>query len=344
VTPAAINKEPSMPTPRRRQPREAIWITLFNHKGGVGKTTLAMHLAAALSEQKARVLLVDADPQCNLSSYLIDSAVLDKMLQASDSESGRTIWSAISPVADGRGEVRQIIPHESAIKNVDLLVGDIRLSEYEQLLGGFWLDAQALRSRGYRGISAVPHAVRASAALASYDFILCDTGPSIGDLNRSILMATDYFVVPAFPDLFSVRALKTLGVSIKNWIQDWPRLAEMAPAEMDLLMPGSPRFLGYVLQRTDSQSKLHSTFAAQLERHVYEDVVELLGPENVVQARAPYQLGIVPGLKDAAVKSQLEGVPIWKLRGKDSSSEISGAAQDAYSKIANEIARLTSAK
>jgi cellulose biosynthesis protein BcsQ len=51
-------------------------IALFNHKGGVGKTTLTVNIAAALGSMGKRVLLVDADPQCNLTSYLVAEDVV----------------------------------------------------------------------------------------------------------------------------------------------------------------------------------------------------------------------------------------------------------------------------
>jgi cellulose biosynthesis protein BcsQ len=325
----------------KRKITTASWITLFNHKGGVGKTTLAMHLAGALSEQNFRVLLVDADPQCNLSAYLIESSVLDRLLESSDTPKGRTIWTALSPLVEGAGDIRQVVPHETSIPGVDLIVGDIRLSEFEQLLNGFWLDAQALRPRGYRGISGLAQVVRSAESTGRYDFIICDTGPSISDLNHSILMATEYFIVPVFPDLFSIRALKTLGVTIARWIRDWPRIADMAPAGMNLLMEGSPRFLGYVLQRisTDSEAERHeSSLAAQLERRVYEDIVEILGAQKGAgKLRRDFHLGTVPDLKQAALKSQLRGMPVWRLPAKEVQAELSRSAKEAYFAIANEI-------
>ncbi|MYB36323.1 MAG: ParA family protein [Gammaproteobacteria bacterium] len=48
-----------------------IRITIFNHKGGVGKTTLTVNIASAIAAQGKSVLLVDSDPQCNLTSYLL---------------------------------------------------------------------------------------------------------------------------------------------------------------------------------------------------------------------------------------------------------------------------------
>ena len=78
-------------------------IAVFNHKGGVGKTTLTANLGAALAEKGKRVLLLDTDPQCNLTSYLLAEDVVDDLLDYSDSKNGQTVWSAVKPVVEGDG-------------------------------------------------------------------------------------------------------------------------------------------------------------------------------------------------------------------------------------------------
>jgi len=60
--------------------KKPVRLSVFNHKGGVGKTTLTMNLAAALADMGRRVLVVDSDPQCNLTSYLIADDVVDDLL------------------------------------------------------------------------------------------------------------------------------------------------------------------------------------------------------------------------------------------------------------------------
>ena len=66
-------------------------IALFNHKGGVGKTTLSINLADAFAEAGKTVLIVDADPQCNLTSFYLEEPVLEKLLgDSNDDSSGQT--------------------------------------------------------------------------------------------------------------------------------------------------------------------------------------------------------------------------------------------------------------
>jgi len=73
-------------------------LVFFNHKGGVGKTTLTVNLAYALVEAGKRVLVVDTDPQCSLSSFFLEEQFLDKMLDESETSEGNTLWSALRPV------------------------------------------------------------------------------------------------------------------------------------------------------------------------------------------------------------------------------------------------------
>ena len=89
-----------------KKKRGPIRLAVFNHKGGVGKTTLTMNLAAALASKGRRVLLVDSDPQCNLTSYLLDDQVVDDLLDQADSEEGQTLWSAVRPVSEATGLVK----------------------------------------------------------------------------------------------------------------------------------------------------------------------------------------------------------------------------------------------
>jgi len=188
-------------------------------------------------------------------------------------------------------------------------------------------------SVAFRGYAQV---VRQAEQSKEYDVIICDTGPSISDLNRSILMSSDDFVVPTFPDVFSIRALKTLGVAIHRWCVEWQRLADMAPMAFDLLMPGNPKFLGYVLQKATGSGmddRTQAGLAVQIEKAAYSDVAEVLG----LKPRKSFSIGVVPDLGMAAVKAQLRGVPVWGLSESDCPEDIAIQSKAAFEKIANQI-------
>lgn len=171
----------------------AIRIALYNHKGGVGKTTLTMNIAAALTERGHSALLVDTDPQCNLTAYLIEDSVLDSLLDESDSERGNTLWTALKPIVDAEGGFTAIKPIPTPTEDMYLLAGDIRLSEFERNIEEFLGDALKRRSRGYRAISALASVVNRAASDVDVDYVFYDTGPNIGPLNEIILMDADFF-------------------------------------------------------------------------------------------------------------------------------------------------------
>lgn len=86
------------------------------------------------------MLLVDADPQCNLTSFYLKEAQLDTLLSESDEDGGGTIWSAIKPVVDGKGPIKEIQPFSISHTNQKLLLcaGDVLLADYEEELPTAW--------------------------------------------------------------------------------------------------------------------------------------------------------------------------------------------------------------
>jgi cellulose biosynthesis protein BcsQ len=286
---------------------------LFNHKGGVGKTTLTVNLAFALARMGHTVLLVDSDPQCNLTSYLVQADVVDRWLDESEAKAGQTIWSALRPVVEAGKDIKSVTPHERA-EAVHLLPGDIRLSDYELDLQQSWIDCLQRKLRGFVNTTALSVLIDACAQGLNADFVLYDVGPNIGPLNRVILLDCDFFIVPAACDYFSTRALKTLGHSIANWIRDWDVISKLAPRDVPLLQ-GRPVYLGYVLQRFRMYggdiSSGSREYARQLERHSYSDVAAVL--KEVDEALAPgslsqFKLGQVKDFGSLATQAQQQGV------------------------------------
>jgi cellulose biosynthesis protein BcsQ len=320
-------------------------VTLYNHKGGVGKTTLLVNIASALASLGKRVLLVDADPQCNLTSYLVNSEVVDGWLDNSDSEDGATIWSAIKPFTESYGELKIIAPQERQ-EGVFLLPGDIRLSEFEQELNQIWVDCLQRKVRGFKGASAISEVINGIAKRENIDFIFYDVGPNIGPLNRVILLDCDYFIVPAACDLFSVRALKTLGKSLYDWIMEWQVISQLAP-DNSLLLPGRPEYIGYILQRFrmygDAIASQFASYANMLEKSTYSDITEVLRriDKNLAKGSlSQTKLGQVKDFASLVPFSQTQGLSFFDVDGGNSLMKVE--AKKEFQAIANKIITLTS--
>ncbi len=293
----------------------AIRIAIFNHKGGVGKTTLTANIAAALAAMRKRILLVDSDPQGNLTTYLVEETVVDDLLDNADTDAGATVWSALKPIAEAQGEIKLISPLERSA-GVFLLPGDVRLSEFEQELTPMWDQCFQRKTKGFRGTTALSRLVNQTAEQNTIDFIFYDAGPNIGPLNRIILLDSDYFIVPAACDLFSLRALKTLGHTLVSWITDWRTILELAPDDLYLL-PGTPKFLGYIPQRFrvygGKPASDYSKYLPRIEKSIGSDLVTVLkraAPSLVPDSATGNQLGQVKDFGTLATAAQNQGVPI----------------------------------
>jgi len=318
----------------------ALRLTLYNHKGGVGKTTLTINIAAALASLGKRVLLVDADPQCNLTSYLVESDVVDGWLENSDSDSGATIWSGLKPLFDNTGDIKSIKAYERQ-ERVFLLPGDIRLSEFEKELYQTWFDCMSRKPRGFKTASAISEMVNNIARKEMIDYIFYDIGPNIGPLNRIILLDCDYFIVPAACDLFSVRALRTLGKSLYDWISDWKTITQLAP-DNTFLLPGRPIFLGYILQRFrmygDTLASEYSSYAKKLEKSIYSDITEVLrkiDKDLATGTLSQNKLGQVKDFASLALLSQKQGKSFFEVDGGNLNQKQS--AEKELTSIANNI-------
>lgn len=291
-------------------------IVLFNHKGGVGKTMLTANLACALASQGKRVLMVDADPQSNLTSFFVSDDVVDRWLDGSDSPDGQTLWSALKPVVEATGDTK-MVPGVELRTNVFLLPGDIRLAEFEEVLPTLWAECYQRKVRGFRGTAALSALVNDRSTQLGIDFVFYDCGPNIGALNRVVLLDADYFVVPAACDLFSLRAIKTLGHTLANWIRDWSTIEALAPKEF-YTFPGSPKLMGFIPQRFRTYGDLpvdaHVRFISRIATAIHTEVratLKMIDPDLV-----PFddlKIGEVKDFSSLASRSQERGLPLWEL-------------------------------
>ena len=323
--------------------KQSVRITIYNHKGGVGKTTLTANIAFALSELGKSVLLVDSDPQCNLTSYLLSDDVVDDLLNHSNDPGGQTIWTAVKPILDNSGVGRFVEP--TSVGDLTLLPGDIRLSEFEEFLADAWAESFKRRLGGLRATSSISDVVSHLNEQREFDFVFYDTGPNIGPLNRVLLLDSDFFIVPVACDLFSVRALATLGQTIKRWINDSRTIHSIAPDGVGLLN-SAPKFLGYIPQRFKVYGRLMTkeanSYLGRIRGRVYSDISSVLRDIDKDLAPARSRNPVVGQVKDFATAvqtAQREGVAIWESSWKNRA--IKKEARKVFDEIAARIIEQT---
>lgn len=320
-------------------------LVLFNHKGGVGKTTLTVNLAYALAEQGKRVLLVDTDPQCSMSSFFLEEKYLDGLLDQSESPAGNTLWSALKPVSEGSGPYRLIKPVQLSSDRLHIAVGDIRLAEFENSLSECWNLAIGRNRRGYLCSTALSSLVDELAVTVKADFVFYDAGPNIGPLNRVIVLDCSHFIVPAACDLFSTRALKTLGYALNEWIATWQTVVERAPDGTQLLK-GRPKLAGFVPQgfriyggrMASSPLAELGTFESKLIDFVWRPMQKafgLTGKEPVPKLK----LGEIRDFGSLVTDSQSEGTAIWNVSGGNADNKAD--ARRAFTALAKNVITAT---
>ncbi len=154
-------------------------ISITNQKGGVGKTTTAINLSAALAEANQKILLVDFDPQINATTGL--GVELD--------DDDKTIFDAIHNTS----QTKTIIAND-VIKNLDILPGSIELSSLESEL----LNKENRESALKNVIDTVKD---------DYDYIIIDCPPAVGILTVNALVASDACIIPVQCEYFSLEGL-----------------------------------------------------------------------------------------------------------------------------------------
>jgi cellulose biosynthesis protein BcsQ len=327
-----------------------ISISMFNNKGGVGKTTLTCNIASFFArELNLRVLVVDCDPQCNATQLIMGEEFSTNFYwNDNESESITTIKDVLAPIGDGDSHISEAVRPILSSKNrfgVDVLPGHPSFSVIEDRLGAAWHD---LLGGDIGGIRKTNWNTALTRLLKDkYDVVFFDLGPSLGSINRCVLVGCNYFLTPMGADIFSILGIRNIATWIDRWLALYAKSIELCeqrnpgrlkdyPVTIEPLIAHG--YLGYTMQQYIAKSKE----GQRIPTTRYENILKLV-PPVIQESLSGYlkagvsleraNLGDVPHLYSLIPLAQSNASPILELKSSDGLVGSQYKQRDDYEKI-----------
>ena len=332
-------------------------ISLFNHKGGVSKTTTAFNLGWMLAKKGKRVLLVDCDPQCNLTGMFLGFEGMEDLEQIYNKGGVRNLRDGLAPAFESKPVPLSPVTCE-VMKNQErllLLPGHIGIAEYETTLGiAQELSGSLVTLQNLPG--AASRLLDLTAKKYEIDIVLIDMSPSLGPINQNLLSTSDFFLVPMAPDYFSMMAVESLSSVLPKW-KAWAVQAASIKVLQEATYPlpkCDPKFMGTVLQKYrlkqgNTPSAAFQKWIDEIQKKVDQKLLPALAACNMLLPDATYKAaGLVAGepilqmsdFNGLIAQSQKYSAPVFALT--DAQLEQTGVVLERTKKSMKQFAKLFS--
>lgn len=298
-------------------------IAFFNHKGGVSKTTTVFNVGWMLASKGKKVIMVDADSQCNLTGMVMGFKGLDELDDSKDN-----IKAALSPAFESRPKLIEAVDcfEIEQRENLYLLPGSIKLAEYDITLGmSQTISDSIVTLKNLPG--AINYLLDETAKKYEADYILLDMSPSLSSINQNLFMISDYYIIPTAPDYFSVMALDSLTNILPKWYNQSLKLQENEILqEAEYKFPNkTPKFLGNVIQqfnvRENRPTKGFKKWFDKITQYTENKFVPVLEKNSMLLNNSCYSnnhvLAEIPNFNTLITYAQEHHKPVFTLTAEE---------------------------
>ena len=208
------------------------------------------------------------------SAYLANVEILN---------SPRSIHFILKPTEDGISEPPMLPPPYPIGENIDLIPGRLSLHKYENKIAERWSGVYQGDNLSIRTVTNIRNICQRYSEENNYDYVLIDTSPSLGILNKVIISTVDGFFIPAQPDMFSLYGIRNIGNALQLWQREFVSIYSLISEEKRSKFPNSfVQFLGYTIYNAKKYTRDNEPFNEyNLAQAHYQYVSRI--PETIMQ-------------------------------------------------------------
>jgi hypothetical protein len=189
----------------------------------------------------------------------------------------RSVHFLLKPAEDGTADIGKLPPPYALAANLDLVPGRLTMHLYEDKIAGRWSDVYQGDPLAIRTVTKPRDLAESYAKQHGYEYVIMDTSPSLGSLNKVIISTADGFLIPCMPDMFSLYGVRNIGNALTVWKKQFDTISHLLSTEKRKAFPANyVRLLGFTIYNAKKYSgatpwdlaKAHYNYAQEIPQAI----------------------------------------------------------------------------
>ena len=230
----------------------------------------------------------------------------------------------MKPTEDGTDPPKSFAKPVKLYNNLGLIPGRLSIHTYEDKIASRWTDVYGGDPLAIRTVTQIRNLCQTYAEKYAYDYVVIDTSPSLGILNKIIISTVDGFLIPCMPDMFSLYGIQNIGKSLKGWKRDFDTIFNLlSDAKLSHFPKNFVSFLGFTIFNAKrysgssewNLSRAHHNYAKQIPATI-EKYIDADHRKHLTEAQLEDPVGgtaIMHSYSTLPNMAQKYRTPMWKV-------------------------------